>query len=541
MSTNGDSLKFAKKATWPDRVMEERGEFTNTPYIDFSRPENRKAMEAAIAKVRSELGRTYPLVLGGKEVEAEKTFESRNPARPSEVIGTFAKAGQKEADIAIDAAVETFEEWKWTDAWTRAQYAWKAADLMEERRLELAAWMVVEVSKNWVEADADVAEAIDFLDYYGREAVRYGEGQELTPIPGEYPEGWFIPLGPVLVVPPWNFPMAILCGMTTAAWVAGNTVVLKPSSDSPGIGWQYFKILQDIGLPEGVVNYMPGSGAQAGDYLVKHPQTRMIAFTGSMEVGLRINEEAAKVNEGQIWIKRTILEMGGKDAILVDSEADIDSAVDGALASAYGFQGQKCSACSRLIIVEDVYDEFMEKFIPKVEAITVGSTEDPDNYMGAVINESAMNDHLAYIEIGQDEGGKLVAGGGRDTGAGEGYFIQPTVITDVDPDSRLAQEEVFGPVLAVIKAKDYDHGLEIVNNTIYGLTGSIYTENPEKIEKGKKIFHAGNLYINRKCTGALVGGQPFGGFNMSGTDSKAGGREYLFLFTQPKNISTKAE
>ena len=525
-------------ATWPREVVERRGEFRNAAYTDFSVPRNRAAMEAAIEKVRSELGGTYPLILGGREVMTERTITSINPAAPSEVIGTFAKAGREEAETAIGAAKETFESWRWTDPLTRAEYAWKAADLMTERRFELAAWMVLETSKSWPEADADVAEAIDFLDFYGREAVRYGGPQPLTPVEGEDVELRYIPLGPVLVIPPWNFPLAILCGMATAAWVSGNTVVLKPSSDAPGVGYQYFKILQEIGLPRGVVNYMPGAGAQAGDYLVQHPDTRLIAFTGSMEVGLHINVEAAKPRDGQIWIKRTILEMGGKDAIIVDSEADLDEAADGVMRAAFGYQGQKCSACSRCIVVEDVYDAFIEKLLPLVERITVGPPDDPDNFMGAVINESAMNDHLEYIEIGKREG-RLLIGGARDTEAGEGFFIQPTIFADIDPGARLAQEEVFGPVLAVIKARDYEDALQIANNTIYGLTGAIYTRNREKIERGKDRFHAGNLYINRKCTGALVGGHPFGGFNMSGTDSKAGGRDYLFLFTQPKSISEK--
>lgn len=533
-------MSNAVLAIWPDEVMKERGEFRNCPLTDFSVEENAQAMKAALVKVRSEFGRTYPLIIGGREVMTEAKLPAYNPAVPSELIGTFAKAGKEEAEMAIKAATETFETWKWTDPWERAMLSWKAADLMTERRLELAAWMVFETSKSWVEADADVAEAIDFCDFYGREMVRYAAPQPLTPVEGEDNELRYIPLGPALVVPPWNFPLAILVGMTTAAWVAGNTVVLKPSSDSPAIGWQFFKLLQDIGLPDGVVNFMPGQGASAGDHLVKHPQTRLIAFTGSMEVGLHINAEAAKTAEGQIWIKRLILEMGGKDAIIVDSEADLDAAAASVCGSAFGFQGQKCSACSRCIVVEDVYDEFIEKLLPHVEKIKVGLPEDPETFMGAVINEGAMHDQLEYIEIGKQEG-RLVAGGERDTEAGDGWFIQPTVIVDVAPEARISQEEIFGPVLAIIKARDFDHALEIVNDNIYGLTGSIYTKNREKIKKGKDVFHAGNLYINRKCTGALVGAHPFGGFNMSGTDSKAGGGDYLFLFTQPKSISEVVE
>jgi len=537
MSESG-TMTRAVEATWPKEVMEKRGEFRNCPLTDFSQEENIQAMQAALEKVRGEFGEEYPLVLGGKEIWTEAKLNSYNPARPEELIGTFSKAQQDEADIAIKAAAEAFETWQWSDPWERAEYAWKACDLMTERRLELAAWMVFEESKSWVEADADVAEAIDFLDFYGREMVRYAAPQPLTPIPGEDNELRYIPLGVALVVPPWNFPLAILAGMASAAWVAGNTVILKPSSDSPGIGYQYFKILQEIGLPEGVVNFMPGAGATAGDYLVKHPKTRLIAFTGSMEVGLHINAEAAKTAEGQIWVKRTILEMGGKDAVIVDSEADLDEAAKGCCASAFGYQGQKCSAGSRLIVCEDVYDEFLAKLVAETEKITVGDPSDQANYMGAVINEGAMNDHLAYIEIGREEG-RILTGGERDTAAGTGWFIQPTIIADVDRKARVAQEEIFGPITSVIKAKDFDDAIAVFNDSMFGLTGAVYTQNREKIEQAKDRCHAGNFYVNRKCTGALVGGHPFGGFNMSGTDSKAGGFDYLFLFTQPKLISEK--
>jgi 1-pyrroline-5-carboxylate dehydrogenase len=535
MATNKPG-RNAVLATWSRPVTEKRGAFRNARYTDFSKPQNIKKMKAALAKVRKELGREYPLVLGEREIMTEDRLNSMDPARPEVLVGSFAKAAQAEAEIAIQAATETYETWKWTDAWTRATYAWKAADLMKKRRLELAAWMVFEVSKSWAEADADVAEAIDFLEFYGREAVRYGGPQPLTPLAGEDLELRYVPIGPVLVVPPWNFPLAILTGMATAAWVAGNTVILKPSSDSPAIGYQYFKILQEIGLPAGVVNFMPGAGAKAGDYLVAHPKTRMIAFTGSMDVGLRIQEVSSKRHPECIWIKRTLLEMGGKDGIIVDSEADLDAAAEGVMRSAFGFQGQKCSACSRVMVVADVYDAFIARLLPLVSKIKIGPPDNPKNFMGAVINEGAMRDQLNYIEIGKQEG-VLIAGGGRDTGAGSGWFVQPTVFKDIPPRGRLAQEEIFGPVLAIIKAQDYDDALEIANNTIYGLTGAIYTKNPEKIKQGKDRFHCGNLYLNRKCTGAMVGAHPFGGFNMSGTDSKAGGRDYLLLFTQPKSIA----
>jgi len=340
-----------------------------------------------------------------------------------------------------------------------------------------------------------------------------------------------------VVIPPWNFPMAIMAGMTSAAIVAGNTVVLKPSSDSPVIAAKFVQVLDEVGLPAGVVNFVPGGGREVGGYLVEHPKIRFIAFTGSKEVGLHINQEAATPRKGQLWIKRAVLEMGGKDSIIVDDEVDLDDAVKGVLASAFGFQGQKCSACSRAIIHEKVYDAFVSRLLPQVSAIKQGAPyESKDNYMGPVVNEKAANDILGYIETGKSEG-KLLAGGMR--AAGNGYFIQPTVFGDVPPESTISQEEIFGPVLALIRAKDFDHALKIANNTEFGLTGAVYSNHREHLERARREFHVGNLYFNRKCTGALVGVHPFGGFNMSGTDSKAGGRDYLLLFMQAKAMSEK--
>jgi 1-pyrroline-5-carboxylate dehydrogenase len=324
--------------------------------------------------------------------------------------------------------------------------------------------------------------------------------------------------------------------MSTASIVAGNTVVLKPSSDSPTIAYKFLEALEQAGMPPGVLNFLPGSGATIGDFLVTHPRTRYVAFTGSKEVGLRINELAAKHQPGQIWVKRVVAEMGGKDSIVVDSETDLDAAVDGVAASAFGFQGQKCSACSRAIVVEKVYEPFVVKLKSRVEQIKVGPPSDPDTYMGPVVNASAEKSILDYIEAGRREG-RLITGGRTTSSAG--YFIAPTVIADVPPRGKIAQEEIFGPVLAVIKAKDFDEALEIANNTEYGLTGAVYTEDRDKLERAAESFHVGNLYLNRKCTGAMVGGHPFGGFNMSGTDSKAGGPDYLLLFTQAKTIAEK--
>lgn len=512
-------------------------EFKNESYIDFSNPENRSKMEDAIKKAESQLGKEYPIIIGGENITLETKFKSFNPAEKEQAIGIFQKADKDTGEKAMKKALEVFEEWKFVEPSERAGYLFKAAEIMRSRRLELDAWEILEEGKGWLEADADVAEAIDFLEFYGLEMLRYGGEQPVVQIPGEKEELFYIPLGVGIVIPPWNFPMAILCGMTSAALVTGNTVILKPSSDAPKIGHLFMEILEEAGLPKGVVNYVTGSGSVVGDYLVQHPKTRFIAFTGSKEVGLRIVEQAAITREGQIWIKRVIAEMGGKDAIIIDNESNLESAVDGVLYSAFGFQGQKCSACSRAIVVTEVYDEFLNKLVEKTKKLTVGHTKLYDNFMGAVINEKAYNSMLSYIEKGKEEGGKLLTGG--EPAEGNGYFIKPTIIADVKPGDTIEQEEIFGPVLAVIKAKDYDEAITVANDTNYGLTGAVYTLNREKIEKAKKLFHCGNLYFNRKCTGALVGAQPFGGFNMSGTNSKAGGRDYLLLFLQAKSVAEK--
>ncbi len=510
--------------------------FKNCPLTDFSVPANREAMEKALAKVKSELGREYPIVIGNKEIVDIDKFKSINPANPEQVIGSFAKGTKELALKAIETAADTFEEWKWTPAEHRARYLFKAGHILRQRRLEMAAWMVMETSKNWVEADADVAEAIDFLEFYGREALRWGGTQEVVPYPGEDNELTYLPLGVGAVIPPWNFPCAILVGMTTAAVVTGNTVVLKPASTAPAIGYQFFKIMREAGLPDGVLNFLPGPGGAIGDTIVQHPKTRLIAFTGSMEVGLRIHELAAKLSPGQIWIKRTILEMGGKDFMFIDETADLDMAADAVTAAAYGFQGQKCSACSRTIIHKDVYDALAEKLVKRAEALTVGPPDNPANHQGAVIDAAAFNKILEYIEIGKGEG-ELLCGGER--WGDKGYFIKPTIIGGIKPDDRLAQEEIFGPVNALVKVDSFEAGIAAANGTIYGLTGAFISQDRKRIETARQKLHTGNLYINRKCTGALVGVQPFGGFNMSGTDSKAGGRDYLGLFLQGKSITEK--
>ena len=511
-------------------------EFTNEPFIDFSNAENRKRMEEALKKVHSSFGHEYPMWIAGQQVITTGKKMSTNPSRPSEVIGVFQDATRDQASDAVEAAHKYFATWKKVPAEQRAKYVFKTAQIIRERKYELTALVVYEVGKSWFEADADVAETIDFCEFYGREMLRLGEPQKLTPMRGERNYLVYIPLGVGAIIPPWNFPMAIMAGLVVASLVTGNTVVLKPASDSPTIAAKFIDILFEAGVPKDAVQFLTGAGGAVGDTIVQHPKTRYIGFTGSKEVGLRIAELAAKPSPGQIWIKRTVLEMGGKDGIVVDEEADIDAAVEGTVSAAFGYQGQKCSACSRVIVSEKVYDTFVNKLVDKTKKIKVGPSDDPNNYMGPVINESAMKGILDYIEIGKKEG-RIVAGGGR--ASGDGFFVEPTIVADVDPKARLAQEEVFGPVLAVIKAKNFDHAMEIANNTEFGLTGAVYSRNPEKIRRAEEDFHVGNLYLNRKCTGAMVGAHPFGGFNMSGTDSKTGGKDYLLLFMQAKAVAEK--
>jgi len=513
------------------------GPFVNEPLTDFNREDNARKMRSAIEKVRGQLGREYDLVIGGKRVKTSDKIKSINPAKPSQVVGLHQKAGKEHVEPAMQAALRAFDSWSRTSVEERASLLFRVGDLMRERKFELCAWLVFEVSKNWAEADADIAETIDFCEFYSREALRLAKVDAPVQLPGERDHLFYIPLGVGAVIPPWNFPAAIMAGMTLASIVSGNTVILKPSSDSPTIGAKFVELLEEAGMPDGVVNFCPGAGASFGNSVVAHPKTRFIAFTGSREVGLDINKSAATQAPGQIWIKRAILEMGGKDAIIVDSEADLDSAVEGVAQAAFGFQGQKCSACSRAIVDERIYDKFLDRLKTRVEKINVGDPAENAN-MGAVINEGSMKSILDYIEIGKKDG-RLITGGSRVTNAGEGYFLQPTVIADIPPKSRLEQEEVFGPVLAVIKAKNYDHALEIANDTEFGLTGAVYSKSRDKIERAIREFHVGNLYINRKCTGAIVGAHPFGGFNMSGTDSKSGGPDYLYLFTQAKSVGEK--
>jgi 1-pyrroline-5-carboxylate dehydrogenase len=512
------------------------GPFANTPLTDFTREENIRAQEEALRQVESEIDRLHHLVIDGERRETRETFTSVNPAHPDQVLAVFAKASVEDANDAVQAANRAFQTWQYTAAEERAGYLFEAARLMRERRFYFNALMIYEVGKSWPEADGDTAEAIDFLEFYAREALRLAEQQPVTKIPEEENELVYIPLGVGAVIPPWNFPCAIMVGMTSASFVAGNTVVLKPASTAAWIAARFVDLLEEVGLPKGVVNFLPGPGGSIGDALVQHPLTRFIAFTGSREVGLRINELASRLQPGQTWIKRAVLEMGGKDAIVVDESADLDAAAAAIVASAFGFGGEKCSACSRAIAVEPVYDALMDKIVERTKTLSVGDTTDRATYMGPVVDENAHQKVQQYIEIGKSEGKLLIGGQALER---DGYFIAPTIFGEVPPTARIAREEIFGPVLAAIKVRDFDEALAVANNTEYGLTGSLFSTDRQHIERAMREFHVGNLYINRKSTGALVGVHPFGGFNMSGTDSKAGGRDYLLLFTQAKAISEK--
>lgn len=512
--------------------------FSNEPLTDFGDERNSAVIREAIAGVESQFGREYPLIIGGKGYTTGDMLTSPNPSNYEDVVGAVHRADSRLADKALEEATAAFHLWKDVSPEARARCVLRAAAALRRRKAEFTALMVLEVGKSWVEADADVAEAIDFAEFYAREMIRYGKEQPLTPLPGELNDLFYIPLGVGIVIPPWNFPLAIMAGMTLASVVTGNTVILKPSSDSPVIAAWFVELLEAAGLPPGVVNFLPGSGGRIGDYLVSNPRTRFIAFTGSKEVGLRINELAAKTAEGQLWIKRVIAEMGGKDTIVVDETSDLDAAVDGVIASAFGYSGQKCSACSRLVVVDRVYDEVTKRVADRAAKIKVGPTKNKENWMGPVSSKSAYESILSYIDVGKGEG-KVLAGGGRFAEQPGGWFIQPTVIGDVDPMARISQEEIFGPVLATFRARDFDHALDIANNTQFGLTGALYSNDRARLEKARRDFHVGNLYLNRKCTGALVDVHPFGGFNMSGTDSKAGGRDYLLLYLQAKSVSEK--
>jgi len=510
-------------------------DFRNEPFTDFSRPEEQQAFTAALQHVqKSVLGKTWPCWIGGEEVRGKKTFDSVDPGELTRLIGKFQQLGESEANVAVEKAHAAFPEWSATSVEYRVDLFMRAAQRLRERKHEFSAMLCYEVGKSWAEADGDTAEAIDFLEYYAGQALQMAQPQPVTPVAGERNQMIYIPLGVGAIIPPWNFPLAIMAGMTAAALVTGNTVVLKPAEQSPGVAAMWLELMHEVGLPKHVCNFVTGPGEVVGAAMVKHPLTRFISFTGSRQVGLWIHEQSAKVQKGQKWMKRLVAEMGGKDSILIDSDCDLDAAVEGVVSSAYGFQGQKCSACSRAIVHQDVYDEFKKRLLPKVESIQCHHPSGQGNDFGPLIDVDAKKKTLEYIEIGKQEGELLVGG---EAGPKNGHYVQPTVFDGIAPDARLSQDEVFGPVLALIKVKDFEEGLTVANNTEYGLTGAVFTNDPQHKQEAMARFHVGNFYINRGCTGALVGAHPFGGFNMSGTDSKAGGPDYLLHFLQAKTIS----
>jgi 1-pyrroline-5-carboxylate dehydrogenase len=508
--------------------------YKHEPFTDFKVEENRTAFLTGLKTVEGYLGQDYDLVIGGERISTEDKIVSYNPSNKEEVIGRVSKANRDLAEKAMQAAVEAFKTWKKVKPETRADVLFKAAAIIRRRKHEFSALLTKEAGKPWNEADADTAEAIDFLEFYARQMLLIKDGVPVNSRPNEYNRYDYIPLGVGIIISPWNFPLAIMAGTTVAAIVTGNTVLLKPASTTPIVAAKFVEVMEEAGLPAGVLNFVPGSGAEVGDYLVDHKDTRFVSFTGSRDVGLRIYERSSKLSEGQIWLKRVIAEMGGKDTMVVDKDADLELAAQAITASAFGFSGQKCSACSRAVVVEDVYDQVLNRVVELTNQLTLNNPEDQSTFMGPVNDQGAFDKIMSYIEIGKKEG-KLMAGGEGDSS--KGYFIKPTIIADLDPKAVIMQEEIFGPVVGFAKAKDFDHALEIANNTEYGLTGAVITRNRENIQKAREDFHVGNLYFNRGCTGAIVGYQPFGGFNMSGTDSKAGGPDYLLLHMQAKTTS----
>ncbi|MEV9641340.1 L-glutamate gamma-semialdehyde dehydrogenase [Mammaliicoccus sciuri] len=508
--------------------------YKHEPFTDFTVEENRKAYEEGLKTVESYVGKEYPLIIGGERIITDKKLASNNPSNKDEVIGNVSQAGREHAEKAMITAKETFENWRKVKPEFRADVLFKAAAIIRRRKFEFSALLTKEAGKPWNEADADVAEGIDFMEYYGRQMLKLKDGMPVESRPGEYNRFDYVPLGVGVVISPWNFAFAIMAGTTVAALVTGNTVLLKPASTATVVAYKFIEVLEKAGMPKGVVNYIPGSGSDIGDFLVDHPATRFISFTGSRKVGTRIFERAAKVQDGQIWLKRVIAEMGGKDTIVVDNEADLELAAQSIVKSAFGFSGQKCSACSRAIIHEEVYDEVVTRVEALAKTFNWGDPVDGKNLAGPVIDQAAYDKIMEYIEIGKQEG-RLVAGGTGDDS--KGYFVAPTVFADVTPNARISQEEIFGPVVALSKASSFTEAIQFANDTDYGLTGAVITTNRHHIEQAREDFHVGNLYFNRGCTGAIVGYQPFGGFNMSGTDSKAGGPDYLQLHMQGKTTS----
>jgi len=505
-------------------------------YSDFASEAAAAQFMAAVASVSLDLGERALIVIGGEHIDSGSSIDSVNPSRPDQLVGTSASADRKHVDLAMDAAWAAYGSWSRRTPEERAGVVHRIGDILAERKFELAAWQSFEAGKNWAEAEADVLEAVDFCRFYAHEALRLSQPIDVVQVDGEVNESFLQPMGAGVVIPPWNFPLAIPVGMAIGPVAAGNTVVMKPASNTPLIAWQFMKVIEEAGLPAGVINFLPGAGGEIGDALVDHPLTRFVNFTGSKEVGLRIAERSAKVHDGQRWLKRSYLEMGGKDALIVDDTVHVASASADTVRSAFGFQGQKCSACSRLIVFESVHDELVDAVVDIASKLSVGPATD-NHPVGPVISSAQHRSILAEIESGKAEATLVM--GGRSIDRDDGYYIEPTIFVDVDRDARLAQHEIFGPVLSVIKATDFDDALDIANGTEFGLTGGVYSNDEQRLTRAKREFHAGNLYFNRKITGALVGVQPFGGFNMSGSNSKAGGPDYLRLFMEMKSVSRR--
>jgi 1-pyrroline-5-carboxylate dehydrogenase len=506
------------------------------PYSDFTDQANAAKYQAGLAVVASKIGERALLVIGGQHVDTKDTITSVNPSSPDQRVGAAASASPEHVEQAMDAAWKAYAEWSRRTPEERAGFVHRVGDLMLERKFELAAWQSYEAGKNWAEAEADVAEAIDFCRYYAHQALRMAEPLEVIQVDGETNTSTLQPIGVGVVIPPWNFPLAIPVGMVMGPVAAGNTVIMKPASNTPLIAWSFMKVLEEAGMPDGVVNFLPGSGGAIGDALVDHPRTRFINFTGSKEIGIRIAERSAKVHPGQKWLKRSYMEMGGKDALIVDDTVDIEAAAADAVRSAFGFQGQKCSACSRLIAFDSIHDDLVDAVVAIASKLPMGPAI--ENYAaGPVISAAQHRSVLAEIESGKEEAHLVM--GGHPVERDGGYYIEPTVFVDVDRSSRLAQHEIFGPVLSVIKVGDFDEALDVANDTEFGLTGGVYSNDTERLTRAKREFHAGNLYLNRKITGALVGVQPFGGYNMSGSNAKGGGPDYLRLFMEMKSVAER--
>ncbi len=510
--------------------------FQNEPLVNFTEDNPKQRMQEALTLVVGKLGKSYPVVIGKERVETGHINPSRNPSRMSQLIGNVSDASPELVDRAFESAHSAFPSWSNTPVETRARYLIKAAAIMRRKIYEYSAWLVYEAGKSWPEAYAEAAEAVDFLEFYAREAVRWGQPHPTTQFPGEENEVSYFPLGVGGVIAPWNFPLAILAGMTAAAIAAGNTVLLKPAEQTPVIAAKFMELLDAASLPAGVVNFIPGPGETVGEAMTGHPGITFVAFTGSKDVGLHINQRLATPNPEKKCIPRAILEMGGKDAIVVDENVNPDIAADGIVASAFGFQGQKCSACSRLIAHTKVYDAVLQKVVEKAAKLVVGDPADASTNMGAVIDADSYRKIMSYIAIGRSEGKLVLGGEDSNTSNDGGYFVHPTIFADVAPTSRLAQEEIFGPLLSVIRANSFQEAISIANDTQYGLTGGVYSNSRENLEYARREFQVGNLYLNRKCTGAFVDVQPFGGSKLSGTNSKAGGRQYLGLFLQGKSV-----